>query len=59
VYAAPIFTVAYLGPAPSGLGQGVLYQVTALGYGANPNATAVVQSVYYVGSPSQCVSDCN
>jgi type IV pilus assembly protein PilX len=43
-YDYPQFYIRYLGLSPSGLDQ--IYQITALGYGGNANATAVVQSVY-------------
>jgi len=43
-YDYPQFYIRYLGLSPSGLDQ--IYQVTALGYGGNANATAVVQSIF-------------
>ena len=54
-YTNPQFSIAYLGVDPNKAGS-YLYQVTALGFGGNPNATAVVQSVYSVGSGGSCVS---
>jgi type IV pilus assembly protein PilX len=53
-YDNPQFYLAYLGPAPGGLGQ--IYQVTALGYGSTPNAVAVVQSTYELSSNTKCLS---
>jgi len=47
LYASPLYQVEWLGPDPSTPG-GYLYQVTALGYGANANATSIVQSVFSV-----------
>jgi type IV pilus assembly protein PilX len=47
LYAPPQYVVGYLGPDPSTPG-GYLYSVTALGYGANAAASAVVTSVYSV-----------
>ncbi|HTV85703.1 MAG TPA: PilX N-terminal domain-containing pilus assembly protein [Dyella sp.] len=43
-YAYPQVYLRYLGLSTDGLGQ--VYQVTALGYGGNSNAVAVVQSTY-------------
>ena len=43
-YDYPQFYIRYLGLSPSGLDQ--IYQITALGYGGNANATTVVQSIY-------------
>ena len=47
-YALPQFFIEYLGITPDGLGQ--IYQITALGYGGNANAVAVVQSTYKLES---------
>lgn len=47
-YDYPQFYIKYLGLSPSGLDQ--IYQVTALGYGGNANATAVVQSIFQLTS---------
>jgi type IV pilus assembly protein PilX len=55
VYALPQFAINYLGQDPSTAGAS-LYQVTALGFGGNANAAAVVQSVYSVKSGTTCVS---
>lgn len=54
-YADPQFGITYLGPDPGKPGAS-LYQVTSQGFGGNPNAVAVVQSVYSVGSGGTCVS---
>jgi len=54
-YATPQFGITYLGPDPAKPGA-YLYQVTSQGYGANPNAVAVVQSVWSVGSGGACIS---
>ena len=43
-YASPQFYIQYLGLSANGTGQ--IYQITALGYGGNANAVAVVQSIY-------------
>lgn len=43
-YANPQFYIQYLGLSSDG--QGSIYQITALGYGGNANAVAVVQSIY-------------
>lgn len=43
-YAYPQFYIQYLGLSADGTGQ--IYQITALGYGGNINAVAVVQSIY-------------
>ncbi|RDS84746.1 hypothetical protein DWU98_01930 [Dyella monticola] len=45
-YANPLLFIRYLGL--NSTGNGKIYQVTALGYGATSNATAVVQSTYQV-----------
>lgn len=47
-YANPQVYIQYLGIAPDQTGQ--LYQVTALGYGGNANAVAVVQSTFETSS---------
>ena len=47
-YAAPQLYIAYLGT--TGSNQAKLYQVTAVGYGGNANAVAVVQSTFAVSS---------
>lgn len=44
----PQVYIQYLGISPDGSGQ--LYQVTALAYGGNSNAVAVVQSTYETSS---------
>ncbi len=54
-YASPQFGITYLGPDPAKPGA-YLYQVTSQGYGGNPNAIAVVQSVWSVGSGGSCIS---
>ncbi len=51
----PQFAINYAGQDPSIPGAN-LYQVTAIGFGANANAVAVVQSVYSVSSGTVCVS---
>lgn len=43
-YAYPQFYVHFLGLAPGGTGKA--YRITALGYGGDPRAVAVVQSTY-------------
>lgn len=53
-YEDPQYAITYLGPDPAN--QGTLYQVTAMGYGGNQNAVAVVQSVYFVSSGTTVVS---
>ena len=55
-YAAPQYYITFLGPDPASPASANLYQVTAIGFGGNASATAVVQSVYSVGSSSACAS---
>ena len=55
LYADPQYYITSLGPDPSNT-NATLYQVTALGYGANPSAVAVVQSVYSVGAANRCIT---
>lgn len=45
-YAYPQYYLQFLGTLSGG--NGTVYQVTALAYGGNPNAVAVVQSTYKV-----------
>lgn len=52
-YANPQLYIQYLGVTASGQ---YIYQVTALGYGGNSNAVAVVQSTYQVGNGTHCLS---
>lgn len=47
-YQAPQFYIYDVGPSKDG--QGELYQIDALGYGANPNAVAIVESTFEVGT---------
>ncbi len=47
-YAAPEFYIRYLGPTASG--NGMIYDITALGYGGNPSAVAVVENTYQITS---------
>ena len=47
-YATPQFYIYDAGPSADGLGE--LYQVDALGYGASPNAAAIVESTFEVGT---------
>jgi type IV pilus assembly protein PilX len=47
-YSLPQFYIYDVGPSKDG--QGELYQVDALGYGANPNAVAIVESTFEVGT---------
>jgi type IV pilus assembly protein PilX len=47
-YATPQFYIYDAGPSADG--QGELYQVDALGYGANPNSAAIVESTFEVGT---------
>jgi type IV pilus assembly protein PilX len=47
-YAAPQFYIYDVGPSKDGLGE--LYQIDVLAYGANPNAVAIVESTYEVGT---------
>jgi type IV pilus assembly protein PilX len=47
-YAYPQFYIQYLGLSASGQGQ--IYQITALAYGGNANAVAVVQSIFQLTS---------
>lgn len=47
-YANPQFYIQYLGLSADGSGQ--VYQITALGYGGNANAVAVVQSTFQLTS---------
>lgn len=54
-YTDPEYAITYLGADPASPGS-YLYQVTAQGFGGNPNSVAVVQSVYSVGSGTSCVS---
>lgn len=43
-YAAPMFYIQYLGASPNT--GNAMYQITALGYGGNAKAIAVVQSIF-------------
>lgn len=45
-YDNPQFYIQYLGVSADGTGQ--IYQITALGYGGNSSAVAVVQSTYQI-----------
>ncbi len=47
-YATPQFYIYDAGPSADG--QGELYQIDALGYGASPNAAAIVESTFEVGT---------
>ena len=47
-YAVPQFYIYDVGPSADGTGE--LYQIDALGYGSNPNAVAIVESTYVVGT---------
>jgi type IV pilus assembly protein PilX len=47
-YATPQFYIYDAGPSADG--QGELYQIDALGYGANPNSAAIVESTFEVGT---------
>jgi type IV pilus assembly protein PilX len=47
-YATPQYYIYDAGPSADG--QGELYQIDALGYGANPNAAAIVESTFEVGT---------
>jgi type IV pilus assembly protein PilX len=47
-YDYPQFYIQYLGLSANGQGQ--VYQITALGYGGNANAVAVVQSIFQLTS---------
>jgi type IV pilus assembly protein PilX len=47
-YQTPQFYIYDVGPSKDG--QGELYQIDALGYGANPNAVAIVESTFEVGT---------
>ncbi len=46
--ASPTFYIGVVGPAADG--QGIIYQIDAVGYGGTPNTVAVVESTYEVGS---------
>ena len=46
--ASPAFYIGILGPAADG--QGIVYQIDAVGYGGTQNTVAVVESTYEVGS---------
>jgi type IV pilus assembly protein PilX len=46
-WATPRFHIAYLGTSADGSG-GAVYQIDAVGYGATPNAVAVVESTFLV-----------
>jgi type IV pilus assembly protein PilX len=46
--AVPQFYIYYVGTSADGLGA--LYQIDAVGYGANSNAVAIVESTYEVGT---------
>jgi type IV pilus assembly protein PilX len=48
-YAAlPAFYIGIVGPAADG--QGIVYQIDAVGYGGTQNTVAIVESTYEVGS---------
>lgn len=50
-YQIPLFFITDLGQWPTVNPKGELYQIDALGYGATPNAVAVVESTYLVATP--------
>ncbi len=50
-YQTPMFFITDLGQWPTVNPKGELYQVDALGYGATPNAVAIVESTYLVATP--------
>jgi type IV pilus assembly protein PilX len=45
---SPIFYIGIVGPAADG--QGIVYQIDAVGYGGTQNTVAIVESTYEVGS---------
>ena len=47
-YAAPRFYISELGMAADG--KGIIYQIDAVGYGGTPDAVAVLQSTFELGS---------
>jgi type IV pilus assembly protein PilX len=51
-YAAPAFSIAYLGTTSTG----ALYQIDAVGYGGSPDTAAVVEATYAISSSTQCKS---
>jgi type IV pilus assembly protein PilX len=50
-YNNPAFYIAYLGVAPSGLGN--IYQIDAVGYGGSADTAAVVEATYIVQSSTK------
>ena len=50
-YNHPAFYIAYLGVAPSGLGN--IYQIDAVGYGGSADTAAVVEATYIVQSSTK------
>jgi type IV pilus assembly protein PilX len=50
-YKNPAFYIAYLGVAPSGLGN--IYQIDAVGYGGSADTAAVVEATYIVQSSTK------
>jgi len=51
-FQAPQFYVTDLGVCNTCSPKGELYQVNAVGYGASPNAVAVVESTYLISTPA-------
>jgi type IV pilus assembly protein PilX len=51
----PTYYISYLGLTPNGLGS--VYQIDAVGYGANPITAAVVESTYAVTSSVRNLGD--
>ncbi len=51
----PTYYITYLGLTPNGLGS--VYQIDAVGYGANPVTAAVVESTYAVTSSVRNLGD--
>ena len=49
---APTFYISDLGASPNGSTPGEIYQIDAVGYGANSNTVAVVESTYVVSTSS-------
>jgi type IV pilus assembly protein PilX len=45
---SPVFYIGIMGPAADG--QGIVYQIDAVGYGGTQNTVAIVESTYEVGS---------
>jgi type IV pilus assembly protein PilX len=56
-WAAPMFYITDLGPAPAGIPGGEVYQIDAVGYGGTANTVAVVESTYVIAPSTSKPAD--